>query len=286
MGENKLAVVGGGLMGSGIAEVAARRGITTVVTDISDEAAAAAKGRVEKSMGRSIAKGKLAQEDADAAMQLLTFSGSIDAAADADIVIEAATENVEAKDALFRKLGEIVQREDAILASNTSSLQIIRLGTAAGRPEWTVGLHFFSPVPLMKLVEVIPSLATVPEAKERAFAFVSGGLGKEVIEAPDRPGFVVNVLLVPYMMSAIRLLEGGHATAEDIDKGMRLGCGHPMGPLELIDNIGLDTVRGATLGMYNEFKDPLYAPPPLLNRLVDAGFLGKKTGRGFYDYSA
>ncbi len=280
-----LGVLGGGLMGSGIAEVAARAGVPTVVSEVNEEAADAAAERVRSSLARSVAKGKATQDDMDAALAHLTFAADISALADSDIVIEAATEREDVKLDLFRQLGETLAQPDAVLASNTSSLQIVRLAKAASRPEHTVGLHFFSPVPVMKLVEVIPALTTSDESLERARVFVTEKLGKTAIVAPDRPGFVVNVLLVPYMFAAIRLLEGGHASPEDIDTGMRLGCGHPIGPLALLDAIGLDTVRSAGLGMYEEFKDPTYAPPPLLNRLVDAGFLGKKTGRGFYDYS-
>ncbi|MEP7161357.1 MAG: 3-hydroxybutyryl-CoA dehydrogenase [Dermatophilaceae bacterium] len=280
-----LGVLGGGLMGSGIAEVAARAGVPTVVSEVDAESAAAAERRVRSSLERSVTKGKASAEEMDAALAQLTFTADLTALADCDIVIEAATEHEETKLALFARLGEILTQPDAVLASNTSSLQIVRLATASGRTEHTVGLHFFSPVPLMKLVEVIPCLTTGSDALERARVFVTEKLGKTAIIAPDRPGFVVNVLLVPYMFAAIRLLEGAHASPEDIDTGMRLGCGHPMGPLALIDAIGLDTVRAAGLGMYEEFKDPTYAPPPLLNRLVDAGFLGKKSGRGFYDYS-
>ncbi len=280
-----LGVLGGGLMGSGIAEVASRAGVPTVVSEVDAASAAAAEQRVRSSLERAVAKGKASAEELDAALAQLTFTTDLTALADCDIVIEAATEHEETKLALFARLGEILTQPDAVLASNTSSLQIVRLATASGRTKHTVGLHFFSPVPLMKLVEVIPCLTTGSDALERARVFVTEKLGKTAIIAPDRPGFVVNVLLVPYMFAAIRLLEGAHASPEDIDTGMRLGCGHPIGPLALIDAIGLDTVRAAGLGMYEEFKDSTYAPPPLLNRLVDAGFLGKKSGRGFYDYS-
>ncbi len=280
-----LGVLGGGLMGSGIAEVASRAGVPTVVSEVDAASATAAEQRVRSSLERAVARGKASAEELDAALAQLTFTTDLTALADCDIVIEAATEHEETKLALFARLGEILTQSDAVLASNTSSLQIVRLATASGRTEHTVGLHFFSPVPLMKLVEVIPCLTTGADALERARVFVTEKLGKTAIIAPDRPGFVVNVLLVPYMFAAIRLLEGAHASPEDIDTGMRLGCGHPIGPLALIDAIGLDTVRAAGLGMYEEFKDSTYAPPPLLNRLVDAGFLGKKSGRGFYDYS-
>lgn len=280
-----LGVLGGGLMGSGIAEVASRAGVPTVVSEVDAASAAAAEQRVRSSLERAVARGKASAEELDAALAQLTFTTDLTALADCDIVIEAATEHEETKLALFARLGEILTQPDAVLASNTSSLQIVRLATASGRTKHTVGLHFFSPVPLMKLVEVIPCLTTGSDALERARVFVTEKLGKTAIIAPDRPGFVVNVLLVPYMFAAIRLLEGAHASPEDIDTGMRLGCGHPIGPLALIDAIGLDTVRAAGLGMYEEFKDSTYAPPPLLNRLVDAGFLGKKSGRGFYDYS-
>lgn len=285
MGEiSKLGVVGGGLMGSGIAEVAARAGVETVVTELNADFAAAAEKRLRGAIEKSVAKGKTTQEDADAILGRVSFADNLDALADVDLVIEAAVENEAAKKEVFARLGQIT-KDDAILASNTSSLQIVRLGAASGRPSKTVGLHFFSPVPIMKLVEVIPSLATAPETVEVAQAFVAEKMGKKVILAPDRPGFVVNAILVPYMFAAMRMLEGGYATAKDIDTGMMLGCGHPMGPLALCDVIGLETVKAAGEGMYNEFKDPAYAPPPMLNRLVDAGFVGRKAGRGFHDYS-
>ncbi len=284
-GISKVGVLGGGLMGSGIAEVAARAGLETVINEVNETLRDAARDRVHTSLGKSVAKGKTTQEASDAAMAKLSFVCDLTSVADCDIVIEAATENEAMKLDLFRQLGEVLRNDEAILASNTSSLQIVRLGTASGRAEHTVGLHFFSPVPLMKLVEVIPSLATSQEVVERARSFVADSLGKSAIIAPDRPGFVVNALLVPYMFAAIRMLEQGHASAEDIDTGMKLGCGYPMGPLALIDNVGLDTCRAAGAAMYIEYKDPAYAPPPLLNRLVDAGFLGRKTGRGFYTYN-
>ena len=284
-GISKVGVLGGGLMGSGIAEVAARAGVDTVINEVNEKFRDAAQQRVQASLAKSVAKGKTTQDDMDAALARLSFACDLTSVADCDIVIEAATENEAMKLDLFRQVGEVLTQDDAILASNTSSLQIVRLGTASGRVEHTVGLHFFSPVPLMKLVEVIPSLATRDDVLERARSFVADTLGKTAIIAPDRPGFVVNALLVPYMFAAIRMLENGHASAEDIDTGMKLGTHVPMGPLTLADFIGLDTCRAAGAAMYAEYKDAAYAPPPLLNRLVDAGFLGRKSGRGFYTYS-
>ena len=200
-------------------------------------------------------------------------------------MIEAASEDEVIKLELFTKIGQIVEKPDAILASNTSSIPIVKLGAVSGRPDRVMGVHFFNPAPVMKLVELIPSLTTSAETKKRMHDFVEQKLGKSPIDATDRAGFVVNSLLVPYLLSGIRMFEAGYASAEDIDQGMVLGCGHPMGPLALCDLIGLDTVRAIGIKMYEEFKEPLYSPPPLLDRMVDAGLLGKKTGHGFYSYS-
>ncbi|MEV0399685.1 3-hydroxybutyryl-CoA dehydrogenase [Actinoallomurus sp. NPDC050550] len=280
----RIGVIGCGLMGSGIAEVCARSGLDVIVREIDESAAEAGRARIEKSMRRAVDAGKLGGDDRDAALARLRFTTGLDALADRDLVIEAATENPQVKAALFTELDAVVKRPDAILATNTSSIPIIQVARATTRPAQVVGLHFFNPVPVQRLVEVIPSVLTAEAVLERARVFATEALGKTAITAPDRSGFVVNALLVPYLLSAVRMLEAGHATAEDIDTGMTLGCAHPMGPLRLCDLIGLDTLVSVAESLYEEFKEPLYAAPPLLRRMVDAGLLGRKSGRGFYDY--
>jgi 3-hydroxybutyryl-CoA dehydrogenase len=271
-------------MGSGIAEVCARAGLDVTVREINDAALAAGRARTEKSLNRGLAAGKLTEGDREAALGRLSYTTSLADLADRDLVIEAATENPEIKAALFAELDQVVKRPDAILATNTSSIPVVEVAQATTRPEQVVGLHFFNPAPVQKLVEVIPSVLTGPDTAGRAHAFVADVLGKTAITAPDRSGFVVNALLVPYLLSAIRMLEAGHATAGDIDTGMTLGCAHPMGPLKLADLIGLDTLAAIADSMYAEYKEPLYAAPPLLLRMTAAGLLGRKSGRGFYDY--
>jgi 3-hydroxybutyryl-CoA dehydrogenase len=280
----RVGVIGGGLMGSGIVEVNARAGIDVTLVEVSAEAAKAAEERVSASLGRALSRGKLSQEDHDATMERIRFTDDLEQLADRHLVIEAASEREDIKLDLFRRLGQIVTDESAILASNTSSIPIVKLGAVSGRADRVMGVHFFNPAPVMKLVELIPSLTSSPETLERMRGYVTDGLGKDPIEATDRAGFVVNSLLVPYLLSAIRMYEAGYASAADIDQGMVLGCGHPMGPLALSDLIGLDTVRAIGISMYDEFKEPLYSPPPLLDRMVDAGLLGKKSGHGFYPY--
>ncbi|CAM2991895.1 3-hydroxybutyryl-CoA dehydrogenase [Saccharomonospora xinjiangensis] len=280
----RVGVIGAGLMGSGIAEVTARAGLDVVVVEANAAAAEAGRSRIEKSLGKGVDKGKLSAGERDAALARLTFSTELDACADRQLVIEAVAENEAVKLDVFGRLDKIVT-PDAILASNTSSLPITRLAMATGRPERVVGLHFFNPVPVQKLVELIPSLLTDDDTAARAAAFASDVLGKTVVKAPDRAGFVVNALLIPYLLSAIRMVEAGHATPEDIDNGMVLGCAHPMGPLRLADLVGLDTTKAVAESMYEEYKEPLYAPPPLLQRMVEAGLYGRKSGRGFYDYT-
>ncbi|EHK87883.1 3-hydroxyacyl-CoA dehydrogenase [Saccharomonospora azurea SZMC 14600] len=280
----RVGVVGAGLMGSGIAEVTARAGLDVVVVEADAAAAEAGRGRIEKSLARGVDKGKLSADERDAALARLTFSTELDACADRQLVIEAVAENEAVKLDVFGKL-DAITGPDAILASNTSSLPITRLAMATQRPERVVGLHFFNPVPVQKLVELIPSLLTGDDTVEKASAFASDVLGKTVVKAPDRAGFVVNALLIPYLLSAIRMVEAGHATPEDIDNGMVLGCAHPMGPLRLADLVGLDTTKAVAESMYEEYKEPLYAPPPLLQRMVEAGLYGRKSGRGFYDYT-
>ncbi|WGW13521.1 3-hydroxybutyryl-CoA dehydrogenase [Saxibacter everestensis] len=279
----KVGVVGCGLMGSGIAEVAARAGLDVVVRDISEEAVASGRKRVEASLSRAVERGKLEPDARDAALESMTFSTDLDILADRDLVIEAASENEEIKKKLFAELDRIVSNGDAILASNTSSMPIVRFAQATSRPEQVIGMHFFNPAPVQPLVEIISSVLTAPEVTDRGEAFARDTLGKTTIRAKDRPGFIVNALLVPYLLSAIRMYESGMASLEDIDTGMINGCAHPMGPMRLNDLVGLDTTLAIARSMHGETNDPAYAPPVLLSRMVDAGYLGKKAGRGFYD---
>jgi 3-hydroxybutyryl-CoA dehydrogenase len=282
----RVGVVGAGLMGSGIAEVCARAGLDVVVREINEDAVAAGRTRITRSLDRGVQKGKLTEDERDAALSRLTVTADLDGLADRDLVVEAATENPGVKAALFGDIDRTVKRPDAILATNTSSIPIVEVARATSRPAQVIGLHFFNPATVQQLVEVIPSVLTSQDVTDTARAFVTGVLGKTPISAPDRSGFVVNALLVPYLLSAIRMLEAGHATAGDIDTGMRLGCAHPQGPLELSDLIGLDTLQAVADSMYAEYAEPLYAPPPLLRRMTAAGLLGRKSGRGFYDYTS
>jgi len=284
MDVERVGVLGGGLMGSGVAEVCARAGLEVVVIEVSDELAAAGRERVEASLAKAVARGKATAEERAAALGRLSFGTDFAAMADRDLVVEAVVEDPAVKEGVFRRLDAVVERPDAILGSNTSSIPIVRLARATRRPEQVIGLHFFSPVPLMNLVEVIPSVVTSAETLARGRAFAADVLHKQVIQATDRAGFIVNALLNPYTMAAIRMYEGGFATREDIDKGMMLGTNHPMGPLQLCDFVGLDVVLAVAQVLYEEFKEPFYAPPPLLRRMVEAGLLGRKTGRGFYEY--
>ena len=284
MSIEKVGVIGGGLMGSGITEVTARSGLDVVLIEISDDAAKAAAARVEGSLRRAESRGKITAEEVEAVLGRIRFETELTTLADRDLVIEAASEHEETKLNLFRTVGSILEKDDAILASNTSSIPIVKLGAVSGRAHNVMGVHFFNPAPVMQLVELIPSLTTSTETLDRMRGWVTDGLGKKPIDATDRAGFVVNSLLVPYLLSAIRMYEAGYASAADIDRGMVLGCGHPMGPLALSDLIGLDTVKAIGQSMYDEFKEPLYSPPPLLDRMVDAGLLGKKSGQGFYGY--
>ncbi|MFE5620709.1 3-hydroxybutyryl-CoA dehydrogenase [Streptomyces virginiae] len=280
----RVGVVGGGQMGAGIAEVCARAGLDTVVCEAGDTAARAARERVAVSLERAVQRGKLDRISAEDALARLVFSGSLDDLADRQLVIEAVTEDAEAKTQTFAALDKVVEDPEAILATNTSSLPVMRLGMATGRADRVVGLHFFNPVPVLPLVEVVSSLHTARGTAEAVETFARRALGKTVVRSTDRAGFVVNALLVPYLLSAIRMAESGFATATDVDRGMELGCAHPMGPLRLADLIGLDTVAAIAESLYEEFKEPLYAPPPLLRRMVQAGLLGRKSGRGFHTY--
>ena len=281
----RVGVVGSGLMGSGIAEVSARAGLDVIVAEVNASAAEAAQGRIASSLARGVKAGKLSEADRDAALGRIRFTTDIGEFADRQFVVEAVAENEQIKTDVFATLDKVVKDEDAIFASNTSSIPIMKLAMATHRPEQVIGIHFFNPVPVLKLVELIPSLLSSQETQARADAFASDVLGKTVVRSQDRAGFVVNALLIPYLLSAIRMFESGFASAEDIDNGMVLGCAHPMGPLRLTDLIGLDTTKAVAESMYAEFKEPLFSAPPLLLRMVDAGLLGKKTGRGFYDYS-
>ncbi|MFB9599935.1 3-hydroxybutyryl-CoA dehydrogenase [Saccharothrix longispora] len=282
----RVGVVGSGLMGSGIAEVCARAGLDVLVAEVSPDATEAARGRIASSLGRGVRSGKLSTEDRDAALERLRFTTDLADFADRNLVVEAVAENEQVKTEVFAAVDQVVTDRDAIFASNTSSIPIMKLGMATSRPEQVIGVHFFNPVPVLKLVELVPSLLTGEQTKARAEAFVTDVLHKEVIRSQDRAGFVVNALLIPYLLSSIRMLESGFASAEDIDNGMVLGCAHPMGPLRLTDLIGLDTTKAIAESMYEEFKEPLYSPPPLLLRMVDAGLLGKKSGRGFHNYAS
>jgi 3-hydroxybutyryl-CoA dehydrogenase len=280
----RVGVVGCGLMGSGIAEVCARHGLDVVVVDADEAAVKAGRDRVGASLANAVRRGKLDADEQDRALEALRFAADLGALADRQLVVEAVTESEGVKTALFRSLDDVVEDAGAILASNTSSIPIMKLGMATRRPEHVVGLHFFNPVPVLPLVELVSSLVTSTETTERSAAFATDVLGKHVIRSQDRAGFIVNALLIPYLLSAIRMLESGFATAEDIDTGMVQGCAHPMGPLALADLIGLDTTMAVAESLYEEFKEPLYAPPPLLSRMVEAGLLGRKSGRGFHSY--
>ena len=284
-GFNRIGVVGGGLMGSGIAEVCARAGLDTIVVEANDEAALRAERRLQTSLERGLAAGKLDEASFAKAMGSLTFVADFDSLVDRDLVIEAVVENEAAKLDVFRKLDAVVTNDEAVLASNTSSIPIMKLAMATQRPANVIGIHFFNPVPVLKLVELVTSLLTSDETKDRAKGFSTDVLHKRVINSQDRAGFVVNALLIPYLLSSIRMMESGFATAEDIDAGMVEGCAHPMGPLRLTDLIGLDTTMAVAESLYAEFKEQLYAPPPLLCRMVEAGLLGRKSGRGFYIYA-
>ena len=280
----RVGVVGCGLMGSGIAEVFARAGLDVRVSEASGEALELGRTRLTGSFDTAVKRGKLTEEERDAALARISFTTELADFADRDLVIEAVAEREDIKSAIFQTLDQVVERRDAILASNTSSIPIVKLASATSRPEQVLGIHFFNPAPVQKLVEIIPTLTTSAETVTRAEAFTREVLAKDPIRARDRAGFVVNALLVPYLLSAVRMFESGVATAEDIDKGMEAGCAHPMGPLRLCDLIGLDTIVSIAESMYHEYKEPLYAAPPLLQRMVDAGLLGRKSGRGFYQY--
>ena len=281
----RVGVVGSGLMGSGIAEVCARAGLDVVVREVDAGTAEAGLARLTTSLDRGVRSGKLTEEARDEALGRIRVTTDLDELADRQLVVEAAVEQEAAKVAIFKELDRVVADPTAVLASNTSSIPIMKLGMATSRPEQVIGIHFFNPVPVLRLVELVTSLLTSPETVVAADGFATDVLHKKVIRSQDRAGFVVNALLFPYLLSAIRMMESGFATADDIDTGMVEGCNHPLGPLHLTDLIGLDTTLAVAESLYEEFKEPLYAPPPMLSRMVEAGLLGRKTGRGFYDYS-
>ncbi len=282
MNYETIGVVGCGLMGSGIAQVSAQAGYRTIVREVDDETAAAGIERIGSFLAAGVERGKVSAGDRDRILANISGTSRLEDLAGCDLVIEAIVETVDAKREVFATLEGVVGA-DTVFASNTSSLCITELASATRRPERFIGLHFFSPVPVMKLVEVIRGLATSDETCESVFAF-GRSLGKDPVTAPDRPGFIANRLLIPYLLDAIRAYEEGVGTIEDIDKTMSLGCGYPMGPFTLLDFVGLDTTCYIAGIMYDEFRDPRYAPPPLLRRMVLAGRHGRKTGRGFYTY--
>jgi len=276
----RVGVLGCGLMGSGIAQVAATAGHETIVRDVSQQIWERARGGIEKSLAKFVEKGKLPAADRDAALKRLTFTTATGDLKGCDIVVEAITEDLELKNALWKEL-DALSPQHTIFASNTSSLTIAAMAAATKR---AVGLHFFNPVPLMPLVEVVRAVTTSEETFRRAFAFARS-LGKEAVAARDNSGFIVNLLLVPYLLDAIRAVEHGVGSVPDIDKAMQLGCGYPMGPLTLLDFVGLDTTYRIAEIMFTEYRERRYAPPPLLKRMVTAGLMGRKSGKGFYDYS-
>ena len=281
----RVGVVGCGLMGSGIVEVCARAGLAVLVTERDEQALESGHRRVVESLHRAVVRGKLDATARDEAIQRVSWTTDLADLADRDLVVEAVAEVESVKIDVFRRLDEIVASYDAILATNTSSIPVMKLAMTTSRPAQVVGVHFFNPVPVLELVELVPSLVTSSDTEQRAREFVEKRLAKQVIRAQDRSGFVVNALLIPYLLDAIRMFESGFATRDGIDQGMVLGCAHPMGPLRLADLIGLDTVMAIAESMYEEFKQPQHNPPPLLRRMVDADLLGRKTSRGFYEYS-
>lgn len=281
---SRVGVIGAGQMGAGIAEVCARAHTDVLVYESTRELAAAGRSRILRSLDRGVSSGKLTEREREQASWRLRFTSDLGDFADRQMVCEAVVEDESVKTALFAELDKVVTDPTAVLASNTSSIPIMKLGMATANAHRVVGMHFFNPVPVLPLVELITTLMTSADVTARAEQFAADVLGKQVVRSTDRSGFVVNALLVPYLLSAIRMVESGFATVEDIDKAMVLGCAHPMGPLKLTDLVGLDTVKAIADKMYEEFKEPLYSPPPLLLRMVEAGRLGKKAGHGFYPY--
>ncbi|WP_070379336.1 3-hydroxybutyryl-CoA dehydrogenase [Rhodococcus sp. WMMA185] len=280
----RVGVIGAGIMGAGIAEVCARAHVDVLVFEQTRELAAAGRSRILRSLDRGVSSGKITEREREQAAWRLRFTSDLGDFADRQFVVEAVIEDEKVKSEIFTELDQVVTDPNAVLASNTSSIPIMKLGIATNSPERVIGMHFFNPVPVLPLVELVTTLKTSKSVSERAEAFASDVLGKQVVRSADRSGFVVNALLVPYLLSAIRMVESGFATKEDIDKATVLGLAHPMGPLALTDLVGLDTVKSIADSMYEEFKEPLYSAPPLLLRMVEAGLVGKKAGAGFYEY--
>ncbi len=283
MAIKKVGVVGAGLMGSGIAQVSAAGGYTTVVREVAQEFLDKGMGRIEGFLSKSVEKGKITAEQKETTLKNLSGTTALDELQDCDLIIEAVTEDIKIKKEVFGNLDKLCPAH-TLFASNTSSLTITEMAAATERPDKFIGLHFFNPVPIMKLVEVVRTIQTSQETFDAAFAWAKS-LGKEPIACKDNSGFVVNLLLVPYLIGAIRAVENGVASIEDVDKGMTLGCGYPMGPLTLLDFVGLDTTYYIANIMFEEYREAHYAPPPLLKKMVKAGYLGRKSGKGFYDYS-
>jgi 3-hydroxybutyryl-CoA dehydrogenase len=280
----RVGVIGAGQMGAGIAEVSARAGVDVLVYEPTEDLTTAGKARITKSLERGVSTGKIAERERDQALANLKFTSNLADLADRQLVIEAVIEDEAVKGKIFAELDEIITDPDAVLASNTSSIPIMKIAAATKNPSRVLGLHFFNPVPVLPLVELVKTLVTSDAAIGRTEKFAGDVLGKQVVRCSDRSGFVVNALLVPYLLSAIRMVEAGVATVEDVDKAVVAGLSHPMGPLRLSDLIGLDTMKLIADSMFEELKDPHYAPPPLLLRMVEAGLLGKKSGQGFYKY--
>ena len=284
MSIQRVGVVGAGQMGAGIAEVCARAGVDVTVFESTEALVAAGRNRIVKSLDRGVRAGKVTESGRDDAVGRLVFSTDLADFADRQLVIEAVIEDETVKSSIFAELDRVVTDPAAVLASNTSSIPIMKLAAATANPARVVGMHFFNPAPVLPLVELISTLATDEAVAARAEEFAGTVLGKQVVRCSDRSGFVVNALLVPFLLSAVRMVEGGFATAENVDKAVVAGLSHPMGPLRLSDLVGLDTLKLIADKMYDEFKEPLYSAPPLLLRMVEAGMLGKKSGRGFYTY--
>ena len=280
----RVGVIGGGLMGSGIAEVCARSGVDVTVVEADDERAQRARDAIERSLARAVRSDKLDEDGRTGALERLAVTSTFEDLEGADAAIEAVVENEQLKRDVFRRLDALLP-DAQFLASNTSSVPIMKLGAETKHPGRVLGMHFFNPVPVLPLVELVTSIMTEPETVDAVREFAEGTLGKQCIDSQDRAGFVVNALLIPYLLSAIRMYESGFASKEDIDQGMVLGCAHPMGPLALSDLIGLDTLLAVSESLYDEFRDTASVAPALLNRMVEAGLLGRKSGRGFYDYS-
>jgi 3-hydroxybutyryl-CoA dehydrogenase len=280
----RVGVVGAGQMGSGIAEVALRAGVGVTVFETTEALITAGRNRIVKSLERGVSAGKVTERERDRALDQLNFTTELKDLADRQLVIEAVVEDEVVKAQIFSELDAVITDPDAVLASNTSSIPIMKIAAATKNPQRVLGLHFFNPVPVLPLVELVSTLVTDEAAAARTEEFAGTVLGKQVVRCSDRSGFVVNALLVPYLLSAIRMVEAGFATVEDVDKAVAAGLSHPMGPLRLSDLVGLDTLKLIADKLYDEFKEPHYGPPPLLLRMVEAGRLGKKSGQGFYSY--